>query len=82
MVIKVYISCCGGDKAVAAVEEALKLAGVEAQVEVVSDLKELMKAGVLSPPAIGINGRLVARGRVPKAPDLVHLLANAFAKQE
>ncbi len=81
MVIKVYVSCCGGDKAVAAVEEALKQAGVEAQIEVVSDLKELMKAGVMSPPAISINNRLVASGRVPKVPDIVKWLADAVAKQ-
>ena len=67
MVIKVYVSCCGGDKAVAAVEEALKQAKVEAQIEVVDDLKELMKAGVLSPPAIRINDRMVAGGRVPES---------------
>lgn len=80
MVIKVYVSCCGGDKAVAAVEEALKQAGAEAKVEVVSDLRELMKAGVMSPPAISINDRLVTSGRVPKVPDIVKWLADAVAK--
>jgi hypothetical protein len=77
MVIKVYVSCCGGDKAVAAVEEALKQAKVEAQIEVVDDLKELMKAGVMSPPAIRINDRMVASGRVLKVPDLVNWLVDA-----
>ncbi len=77
MVIKVYVSCCGGDKAVSAVEEALKQAGIEAQIDIVSDLKELMKAGVMSPPVIKINGRLVATGRVPKVPDLVNWLSAA-----
>ena len=80
MVIKVYVSCCGGDKAVAAVEEALKQAKVEAQIDVVSDLKELMKAGVMSPPAIKINDRMVASGRVPKVPDLVSWMVEAAAR--
>ena len=80
MVIKVYVSCCGGDKAVAAVEEALKQAKVEARIEVVDDLKELMKAGVMSPPAIRINDRMVASGRVPKVPDLVNWLVDAAAR--
>ena len=79
MVVNVYVSCCGGDKAVAAVEEALKLAGVEAQIEVVDDLKELMKARVMSPPAIKIDERLVASGRVPKVPELVKWLGDAAA---
>jgi hypothetical protein len=82
MVIKVYVSCCGGDKAVAAVEEALKQAKVEAQIEVVDDLKELMKAGVMSPPAIRINDRLVASGRVPKVPDLVSWLVDAATESK
>ncbi len=81
MLIKVYISCCGGDKAVAVVEEALKQAGMEAKIEVVSDLRELMKAGVMSPPAIKINDRMVASGRVPKVPDIVKWLADADSKQ-
>jgi hypothetical protein len=80
MVIKVYVSCCGGDKAVAAVEEALKQTKVEARIEVVDDLKEVMKAGVLSPPAIRINDRMVASGRVPKVPDLVKWLVDAASK--
>lgn len=79
MVVKVYVSCCGGDKAVAAVDAAIKQAGVEAQVEVVHDLAELVKAGVMSPPAIKINDRLVASGRVPKVPDLVGWLTAAAA---
>jgi hypothetical protein len=82
MVIKVYVSCCGGDKAVSAVEEALKQAGIEAQIDVVSDLKELMKAGVMSPPAIKINDRLVVSGRVPKVPDLVSWLVDAAARSK
>ncbi len=77
MEIKVYVSCCGGDKAVATVEEALKLAGVVGQIEIVSDIKEVMKAGVLSPPAIKVNNRMVASGRVPKASDLAKMLADA-----
>ena len=79
MVVKVYVSCCGGDKAVAAVNEAVRQAGVEAQVEVVHDLAELVKAGVMSPPAIKIDDRMVASGRVPKVPDLVGFLTSAAA---
>lgn len=80
MVIKVYVSCCGADKTVATVEEAVKKAGVEAQIELVNDLKELMKASVMSPPAIGVSGRLIASGRVPKAADLAELLLKAAVK--
>ncbi len=77
MVIKVYVSCCGGDQSVAVIEEALKQVGMEARIEIVDDLKELMKAGVMSPPAISINDHMVARGKVPKVPDVVKWLTAA-----
>lgn len=80
MVIKVYVSCCGGDKAIAAVEEAVKQAGIEARVETVKDLAEMAKAGIMSTPAIKIDDKLVASGRVPKVPDLVSAMMNAVAR--
>ncbi len=80
MVIKVYVSCCGGDKAIAAVEEAVKQAGVEARVEIVKDLAEMAKAGIMSTPAIKIDDQLVVSGRVPKVPDLVSAMMNAAAR--
>ena len=55
----------------------MKQAGVEAQIEVVKDLAAMARAGVMSTPAIQINARLVASGRVPKMPDLASLLTEA-----
>lgn len=80
MVIKVYVSCCGADKAIAAVEEAVKQAGVEARVEIVKELAEIAKAGIMSTPAIKIDDQLVASGRVPKVPDLVSWIMNAASR--
>lgn len=80
MVVKVYVSCCGGDKAVATVNEAVKQAGVEAEVEEIHDLAELAKAGIVSTPAIRINDRLVVSGRLPKVADLVRWLGETAAR--
>jgi len=77
MVIRLYLSCCGGDKAIAAVEAAVKQAGVPAQIEVVEDLVAMARAGVMSTPAVEIDGRLVASGSVPRVADLANLLAQA-----
>ena len=77
MVIRVFVSCCGADKAVAAAEEAVKQSGGEARIEVIKDLAEMVKAGVMSTPAYKIDDRLVASGRVPKVADLVGWLASA-----
>lgn len=79
MVIKVYVSCCGADKTIAVVNEAVKQAGVDAQVEVVKDFAEIAKAGIISTPAIKVNDRLVVAGRVPKVQDMVGWLTTAAA---
>jgi hypothetical protein len=80
MVITVYVSCCGADKALAAVDEATKQAGVTAQVELVRDLPALAKAGVMSTPAIKIDGRMIVSGRVPRVPELVGWLKSVAGK--
>jgi hypothetical protein len=82
MIIKVYVSCCGGDKAIAVVDEAMKQAGVEGQVEIVKDLAEMAKSGIMSTPAIKINDRLMGSGRIPKVSDLVSWLIEADAKSK
>ena len=81
MVVKVYLSCCGGDKVLEAVNEAIRLSGIDAQVETVKELGEIARAGVMSTPAIKVNNRLIASGRIPKLQDLVTLLTNAAAKE-
>lgn len=81
MNVKIYTACCGGDNLVDAVNQAVSLAGVDAQVETVSDIAEVVKAGIMSTPAIKINDRLVSSGKTPKVKDLVKMLTNAAAKE-
>ncbi len=81
MVIKVYVSCCGVNRAVAAVEGALTQSGVEARVEVVRDIRDIRKEGVMYTPSIKIDDRLVACGRVPNVPELSKRFAEAFAQK-
>jgi len=81
MMVKVYQSCCGGEKVLDTVNEAIRLSGTVAKVETVNDMIEVAKAGIISTPAITINNRVVASGRVPKVQDLVTILINAAAKE-
>jgi hypothetical protein len=81
MVVKVYLSCCGGDKVLEVVQEAVRLSGIDAQIETVSDFMEVAKAGIMSTPAIKIGDKIVVSGRVPKAQDLATLLTNAAAQE-
>lgn len=81
MLVKVFMSCCGGDDVLRIVNEAVRLSGVDAKIETTSDLVDLLKAGIMSTPAIAINNKIVASGRVPKVQDLVKLL-NKAAEQD
>jgi predicted thioredoxin/glutaredoxin len=80
MIVKVFLSCCGGEKLLQIVNEAVLQSGTNAQVEVVEDLAAVAKEGIMSTPAIKIDNQLVVSGRVPKVQDLVTLLKNNAAK--
>ena len=50
--------------------EAVGMAGVEAQVEHVTDPREIARRGVMSMPGLVIDGRVVSTGRIPSAGDI------------
>ncbi|EMG36740.1 small redox-active disulfide protein 2 [Desulfocurvibacter africanus PCS] len=51
--------------------EAVKESGVAADVEKVSDLQEIMKHGVFSTPAVIVDGKVKAMGKVPSKKDVI-----------
>ena len=55
-------------------EEAVKLAGVEAMVEEVSDINAITGFGVMMTPALAINGEVKVVGRVLSPEDIKKLL--------
>lgn len=78
MHIKVFGSGCARcHQAEARVREAVQSFGNNATVEMVTDLKAMMAAGVMSPPAIAIDDRVVCAGRIPAASEVVEWLATA-----
>jgi len=62
--------------------EAVAKLGIEAQVEHVTDIKEIMARGVIATPGLAVNGKVVCAGRVPKASEIVSMLATALAGQD
>lgn len=56
------------------VMEAVSQAGIDARVEKVDDLMEIVKLGVLSAPSLMIDGKLVVSGRVAKTGEILRLL--------
>jgi small redox-active disulfide protein 2 len=66
---------CARCKQLAAnVEEALRQLGVEATVEKVEDVREIARLGVLSTPALAVDGRVRLTGKVASASELRALL--------
>ncbi|WP_027366722.1 thioredoxin family protein [Desulfocurvibacter africanus] len=53
------------------VREAVAESGVAADVEKVSDLQEIMKHGVFSTPAVIVDGKVKAMGKVPSKKDVI-----------
>ena len=48
------------------VREAVAEAGVDAQVEKITDIMKIMTFGVISTPAVVVDGQVKSSGKVPK----------------
>ena len=56
------------------VYEALKELGIEAEVEKVTEIKDIMSYGIMSTPALVVDGKVVLSGQVPMVSKLVEIL--------
>ncbi|WP_448529381.1 thioredoxin family protein [Raineya sp.] len=56
--------------------DAVKSANIEAQVEKVEDVEEIMKYNILSTPALVINEEVKIKGRVANVNEIVEILRN------
>ena len=57
--------------------EAVAKLGIEAEVEHVTDIKEIMARGVMATPGLAVNGKVVSKGRVPSAAEVESLIKGA-----
>jgi small redox-active disulfide protein 2 len=57
------------------VEQAAKELGLECEIKKVTDISTIMGYGVMSTPALVVNGELKLAGRVPSAEQLKGLIA-------
>lgn len=51
--------------------------GLDADVEYVKDLNEIIKYGILTTPGLVVNGKVVLSGHVPSKDEITKLLAPA-----
>ena len=72
-VIKVYGSGCANcQKLEQMCYNVLQELQIDASVEKVTDIQEIMKAGILSTPGLEINGKMISSGKLPTKSTLVH----------
>lgn len=75
MDIKVLGTGCPKCKALEkATREAVAETGIDAQVSKVEDIVEIMNYGVMTTPAIVIDGKVVVKGRVPSVEEIKSLI--------
>jgi len=63
-------------------EQAVKELGVTAEINKVTDLKQIMALGVMITPALAVNGTIKVAGRVPTVGELKAVLSQAAETQK
>jgi small redox-active disulfide protein 2 len=75
MEIKVLGTGCPKCKALAkAVEEVVSETGIDTTIDKVEDINDIMQYGVMVTPALVVDGKVVASGKIPKKDELEKLL--------
>lgn len=78
--IQVLGTGCPKCRQLAAVaDEAARALGVEVVSEKVTDINEILSFGVMSTPALVVNGKVACSGRVPALEDVKRMLQQAEA---
>ncbi len=57
-----------------ATRKAVEAKGIDASIEKVEDLIQIMTYGVMTTPALVIDGKVVVKGRVPSVNEIMELL--------
>ena len=71
MIIKILGTGCSNCKKLEAnAREAVKELGIEATVEKVEDIKDIMAYGVMKTPALVVDEQVKVMGRVPSVEDI------------
>ena len=55
-------------------KEAVKDMGLSVEVEYITDMEKIMEYGVMSLPAVVVNGKVLSAGKILKAKDIQKLL--------
>jgi small redox-active disulfide protein 2 len=62
-------------------KEVIAENNIAAEIEKITDYKDIMSYGIMSTPGLVINGRVVLSGKLPTKSTLTHWLMNALAEE-
>ena len=63
------------------VRAALESLSLDEDVEKVSEIDQIIAAGVMITPALGLNGELAVVGRLPSIPELAKIISSKAANE-
>lgn len=66
--------CANCKKLEANVFEAVAQMNVDADIQKIEDIQEIMSYGILSTPGLVVNGEVKVSGRVPNVAEIVNIL--------
>ncbi len=62
-------------------ERAVAQSGLDATLKKVEAMEEIASFGILRTPGLVIDGKVVASGRIPLAPEIVTMIMTAAARE-
>jgi len=68
------MGCATCNKLENTVRQAVKETGIDAQVDHVTDIKKIMAYGVMTTPALVIDNKVVAAGKLPSLEDIKKMI--------
>jgi len=68
------MGCATCNKLEDTVRLAVKEAGIDVQIDHVKDIKQIMAYGVMTTPALVIDGKVVAAGKLPSLADIKKMI--------
>jgi len=74
--------CAECDRLEQNVKEAVAMLGEQAAVEKVQDFQHILSFGVMQTPALVVNGKVVAYGRVPTTGEVMTMITTRLAQAE
>lgn len=74
--------CANCQRLEALSREVVQELGIEATVEKVSDMKDIMSYGVMATPALVVGEKVLISGHVPSKAKMAELLTTALAQKE